>query len=261
MIKKKVMAIDDRYKSKASTHVVIDWDRDGPNPLRIYDQVFLLHSNIPREFRGNEDDGNYDDPLVEIVDKDGHGTGEFRFRDGIIHFPVSAYIHSGIALSMGPIREFPGDPGGWDTTRNAAYMWTDKERFEEMCGPWMEVYDEGAKTCRPAKDEAEFRKYLWGIAKDELGLFQKYLDGECFGWRVETRVPFKRVYPDGREVEDCEWENGDSCWGYYVESADDFDFPKGRDVDVFDATGRFVGDEWTITDEAENEEVHCAHCG
>ena len=248
MMKKRVLAVEDRRKSKASTHVVIDWDPDCPNPLVDYDQVFLLHSNIPREFRGNEDDRNYDDPLVEIMDKDGYGTGEFGFRDGVIHFPVSAYIHSGIALRMGSIREFPCDPGGWDTTRNAAYMWTDRERFEKMCGPWMEVYDEGTKTRRPAKDEAEFRKYLWGIARDELGLFQKYLDGECFGWREETRVPFKQVYPDGREVEDCEWESGDSCWGYYVDSIDDFDFPKGQDVDVFDATGHFVGDEWTVTD-------------
>lgn len=261
MMKKRVLAVEDRRKSKASTHVVIDWDRDGPNPLRDYDRVFLLHSNIPREFRGNEYDRNYDDPFVEIMDEDGHGTGEFRFRDGIIHFPVSAYIHSGIALSMGPIRELSYNSGDRDATRDAAYMWTDRERFEKMCGPWMEVYDEGAKARRQAKDEAEFRKYLRGIARDELRLFQKYLDGECFGWREKTRVPFKRVYPDGREVEDCEWEDGDSCWGYYVDSIDDFDFPKGRDVDVFDATGHFVGDKWTITDEAENEEVHCAHDG
>ena len=209
--------------------------------------MFLLHSNI-RDFCGNENDPGYENPLVEIVDEDGYGTGEFRFRDGIVHFPVSAYIHSGIALSMGSTRELPDDPGGWDTTRNAAYMWADRERFERMCGPWMEIYDKATETRRPAKDEAEFRKYMWGIAKDELRLFQKYLDGECFGWRVETRIPFKRVYPDGREVEDCEWEDGDSCWGYYVDSIDDFDFPKGQDVDVFDATGHFVGDEWTVTD-------------
>ena len=227
MIKKKVMAVDDRRQSKASTHVVIDWDRDGPNPLRDYDRVFLLHSNIPREFRGNEDDRNYDDPLVEIVDKDGHGTGEFRFRDGVIHFPVSAYIHSGIALSISSAGEFTSDHGGRDTTRNAAYMWTDRERFEKTCGPWMEAYDEGAKTCRPAKDEAEFLKYMQGIARDELRLFQKYLDGECFGWREETRVPFKRVYPDGREVEDCEWEDGDSCWGLLRRLDRRLRFPEG----------------------------------
>ena len=248
MIKKKVLPIDERDTSKASTHVIIDWDRDSPNPLKDWDQVFLLHSNIPCEFCGNESERDYDDPLEEIVDEDGYGTGEYRFREGVVHFPVSAYIHSGIALRMGSIREFPCDPGGWDTTRNAAYLWTDKERFERMCckDGWMTVYDEELKARRPAKDEAEFRKYLWEIAKGELELFQKYLDGECFGYREETRVPFKRVYPDGREFDDCDWEDGDSCWGYYVDSIDDIDFSKDEDTDVFDATGHFVGDEWTI---------------
>lgn len=247
MIKKQVLMLDERSESKASTHVIIERDTDCPNPLKDYDQVFLLHSNT-REFCGNESDSDYDDPLEEIVDEDGYGTGEFRFREGVVHFPVSAYIHSGIALSMGSIREFPCDPGGWDTTRNAAYMWTDKERFEAVCckDGWMTVYDEETKTRRPAKDEAEFRKYLWEIAKDELALFQKYLDGECFGYREENRIPFKKVYPDGREVDDCDWDDGDSCWGFYVDSIDDIDFSKDEDTDVFDATGRFVGDEWTI---------------
>lgn len=247
MKKKKVLALDKRDESKASTHVIIERDTTPPNPLKDYDQVFLLHSNI-RSLSGNEDDGDYDSPLEEIVDEDGYGTGEYRFREGVVHFPVSAYIHSGIALRMGSIREFPCDPGGWDTTRNAAYLWTDKERFEQNCckDGWMTVYDEETKAHRPAKDEAEFKKYLWEIAKSELKLFQKYLDGECFGYREEIRQPFKRVYPDGREVDDCDWEDGDSCGGFYVDSVDDIDFSKDEDVDVFDATGRFIGDAWTI---------------
>ena len=248
MLKKKVLSISDRESSKASTHVIIERDEGPQNPLTEWEQIFLLHSNIPRELSGNENQEDYENPLVEIEDEDGYGTGEFRFRDGVVAFPVSAYIHSGIALRLGTCREFPCDPGGWDTTPNAAYMWTDKARFERMCckDGWMTVYDEEMKTRRPAKDEAEFRKYLWEIAKDELELFQKYLDGECFGYREETRVPFKRVYPDGREVEDCDWEDGDSCWGYYVDSIDDIEFSKDEDVDVFDNTGHFVGDEWTM---------------
>lgn len=248
-IKKKVMAVSDRGKSKATTHVIIEQDSDPLNPIKDYDQVFLLHSNIPREFCGNESDKDYDDPLVEIEDGDGYGTGEYRFRDGVIAFPVSAYIHSGIMLSMGSIREFPCDPGGWDTTRNAAYLWTDKERYAKMCGNgWMMVPDENHadNRMRPAKDETEFREYLWKLAKTELELFQKYLDGECFGYREETRRPFKKVYPDGTEEDGCDWEDGDSCWGYYVDSIDDIGFSKDEDTDVFDETGHFVGDEWTI---------------
>lgn len=256
MIKKKVLALDERDASKASTHVVIDWDIYPPNPLKDYDQVFLLHSNDPRKlFCGNESERGYDDPREEIVDEDGYGTGEFRFRDGVVYFPVSAYVHSGIALRLGTFRCAVGDtpiPGGrgrgFDTMPNAAFMWTDKKRFEKMNGPWMMVPDEqfSDNRMRPVKDEAEFRKYLWAIAKVELELFQKYLDCECFQYREETRVPFKRVYPGGREVDDCDWEDVDSCGGFYAGSLGDIDFPKGEDTDVFDATGHFVGDEWTL---------------
>jgi len=247
-IKKKVLSVSDRHLSKASTHVIIERDTNCPNPLTEYEQVFLLHSNIPSKLCGNEDQKNYVSPFVEIEDEDGFGTGEYRPRDGVIAFPVSAYIHSGIALRMGSIREFPFDPGGWDTTKDAAYMWTDKERFEKMCcaDGWMTVYDKEADKRRPAKDEEEFRQYLWEIAKSELKLFQKYLDGECFGFREELRSPFKKVYPDGREVDDCDWDDGDSCWGFYVDSVDNIDFARDEDVDVFDNTGHFVGDEWTI---------------
>ena len=45
---------------------------------------------------------------------------------------------------------------------------------------------------------------------------------------------------------DGDWDDGDSCWGFYVDSINDIDFSKDEDVDVFDATGHFVGDEWTI---------------
>lgn len=252
MKKCKVHSVDDKLFEKCSKRVVIHRDMFPPNPLKDYDQTFYLHSRID-DITGNEDDNNYPDPLVEIEDEYGYGTGEYKCRDGVVAFWVSAYIHSGIALSLGTVRCAFGDtpiPGGggrgFDTTPNAAFMWTDKERFEKMNGPWMEVYDEETKTRRPAKDEAEFRKYLWEIAKDELELFQKYMDGECFGWSEKIRVPFKRVYPDGREIDDCEWEDGDSCGGYYVDSIDDFEFAKDEDTDVFDETGHFVGDEWTI---------------
>ena len=59
-------------------------------------------------------------------------------------------------------------------------------------------------------------------------------------------MPFKKVYSDGTEVDDCDWEDGESCWGYYVDSIDDIDFCKDEDIDGFDETYKFVGDEWTI---------------
>lgn len=248
MKKGKILSTTDEMFEECEKRVIIHRDPVPPNPLKDYDQIFLLHSNI-RDFCGNENDKDYRDPLVEIEDEDGYGTGEFTFKEGVVAFPVSAYIHSGIALHMGSIREFPFDPGGFDTTRNAAWMWTTRERFEEMCGPWMELYDEETKSRRQAKDEKEFRDYLYKMAEGELELFQKYLDGECYWYDTEIKRKFTKTYEDGTKKEGYEWVSGDdSCGGFYVEKVDDIDFPKEEGWEVF-ADGdcrNFVGDEFDI---------------
>lgn len=255
MRKGKVHSVDDELFEKCDKRVIIHRDRYPPNPLHDYDQTFYLHSCI-RAITGNEEDKNYHNPIVEIKGEDGYGTGEYKFRDGVVSFWVSAYIHSGIALSLGTVGCAFGDtpvPGGngcgFDTTPNAALMWTDRERFEKMNGPWMEVYDEETKTMRPAKDEHEFLKYLERIAKEELELFQKYIDGECYWYGTEVKRKYTKTYENGETVEGHDWEDGDdSCGGYYVDSVEDIDFPKEDGWEVFadDDCSNLVGDEFDI---------------
>lgn len=255
MKKGKVHSVGDELFEKCSKRAVIHRDEFPPNPLKDYDRTFYLHSRTD-DISGNENDKNYPDPLVEIEDEDGYGTGEYKCRDGVVAFWVSAYIHSGIALSLGTVRCAFGDtpiPGGrgrgFDTTPNAAFMWTDKERFEEMNGPWMEVYDEEAKTRRPAKDEQEFLKYLEKIAERELELFQKCIDGECYCYDTQVKRRYTKTYENGDTEEGYDWEDGgDSCGGYYVDDVGDIDFPREDGWEVF-ADGdcsNLVGDEFDI---------------
>ena len=93
MRKGKVMDVRDRDMDKpGQRHVIIEQDKVGVDPLHDWGQVFYLHSNIQR-FCGNECDKNYPgDPVVEIEDEDGYGTGRYKPREGVILFPVSAYI-------------------------------------------------------------------------------------------------------------------------------------------------------------------------
>lgn len=255
MKKCKVHSVGDELFEKCSKRVVIHRDMFPPNPLKDYDQTFYLHSLI-NDISGNEDDKNYPDPLVEIEDEDGYGTGEYKCRDGVVAFWVSAYIHSGIALSLGTVRCAFGDtpiPGGggrgFDTTPNAAFMWTNKERFEKMNGPWMEVYDDDTKTRRPAKDHQEFLKYLKKIAEGELELFQKFLDGECYWFDTQIKRSYIKTYENGETEKGHDWEDGgESCGGYYVDDVGDIDFPKEEGWEVFadDDCSNLVGDEYNI---------------
>ena len=254
MKKGKILSTSDEQFEECEKRAIIHRDKYPPNPLKDYDQVFLLHSNIG-DFSGNENDKDYQNPLVEIEDEDGYGTGEYRPKDGVIAFAVSAYIHSGIALKLGTIMCFFGDtvlPGcrcGCDTTPNAGFMWTTKERFEKMSGPWMEIWDEEAQVRRMAKDEEEFRKYLEKLAEGELELFQKYLDGDCYWYETEVKRKFTKVYENGEKVEAHEWEDGgDSCGGFYVDKVGDIDFPKEEGWAVFadDDCSHIVGDDYDI---------------
>lgn len=229
-------------------HVIIERDSDPcVNPITDNDNLFYLHSNITREFCANESEKGYPGlPIVEIEDEDGCGTGEYKPEEDAFMFPVAAYIHGGIALSLGSGSHFPDQR--WDVTRKAAWIWTNKERFCELCGEknWMHVLDNG--KWRPAKDRDEFEGYLRKEAETLLGEWQKWNDGEVYGYRTEEScVPYKRLYPDGHTEDEVDWEDGDdSCWGFIVDKPGDIDFPRGDGWEVFDASGDFVGKEYEI---------------
>ena len=243
--------VSERDLTKAGAkHVIIERDTDQcVNPITDNDNLFYLHSNITREFCANESEKSYPGlPVVEIEDEDGYGTGEYKPEEDAFIFPVAAYIHGGIALSLGSGSHFPDQR--WDVTRNAAWLWTNKKRFCQLCGEqnWMRVFDKESKTWRPAKDRDEFEQYLRKEAEVLLDGWQKWNDGEVYGYRTEEScVPYKRLYPDGHMEDEVDWEDGeDSCWGFITEKATDIGFPRGDGWEVFDASGDFVGDEYEI---------------
>lgn len=129
-------------------------------------------------------------------------------------------------------------------------MWTDNKRFCELCGEqnWMHVYDGKTRTWRPAKSRYEFEMHMREQAERLLKKWQKWNDGDVYGYRTETSsVPYKRLYPDGHMEDEVSWDDGeDSCWGFVTDKANDIDFPRRDGWEVFDATGRFVGDKYDI---------------
>ena len=251
MRKVKIRDVSERDLTEAGAkHVIIEQDTyPTTNPVTDNDNLFYLHSNITREFCANESQKDYPGlPITEILDEDGSGTGEYRPEEDAFIFPVAAYVHSGVTLSLGNGSRFPDQQ--WDVTRKAAWMWTDKERFCQFCGEqnWMHVYDKESRSWHPAKDRDEFVKYLRGEAVSLLNEWQKWNDGEVYGYRTEmSSVPYKRLYPDGHTEDEVVWgDGGDSCWGFITDKANDIDFPRGDGWDVFDATGQFAGDEYDI---------------
>lgn len=255
MRKGKVLSMSDESYGKDKEWVELHSDPDGVDVFEDYDDIWEVYSRIPREMSGTK---GAEDPFEEIEDEDGYGTGKYRIREELIAFPVSAYIHSGIALSLGQITEFPCDPGGWDTTPSALILYTEKEKYERVCGKgsWFKVktYDEHHNLVEEhmAKDRKEFRDFLEDQAEAYVKMLNLALEGSVYGYTTHKSVKVRKTYEDGRVVDMYETEDGDdSCWGFLTDNVEDIDFPKDLPVYADNSRGEcnckwLEGKEYTI---------------
>lgn len=117
-----------------------------------------------------------------VLGKEGFSLDDIRdgeHKEKYHVFPVYAYIHSGVALSLGRGGQF-SDP--WDSGQ-IGYCLVSKESF----GTEPQVISWG--TIPTAYD----------AAKGYLEAWNQYLSGQVYGYEVEDE--------DGNDV--------DSCWGFY----------------------------------------------
>lgn len=140
-----------------------------------------------------------------------------RYDDYFI-FPVDAYIHSGIHLSLGSTVNYPDRR--WDVS-TTGYVLVKKDSFDYP--KWREKYHAG-------KSDEEVAKVL---AQGSLNTWNKYLSGDVWGMRIlkqyvihefkeETLKKLQDMkldkfqdiynYSDGKKIE---YEELDSCWGFY----------------------------------------------
>ena len=130
--------------------------------------------------------------------------GYFDYESEYWIFPVDAYIHSGVHISLANTKDYPDRR--WDVS-TTGYILASKE-------DWTEVED--------AYKAAEFLVEEWN----------QYLSGEVYGFIIEkpnttysiSKDKFERLKFENDlatlesefDIED-EWEQIDSCWGYYGE--------------------------------------------
>lgn len=78
-----------------------------------------------------------------------------------------------------------------------------KERYDKRCGRTDKPWKEAAQEC---------------IDK-EVDCIGKWMWGDVYGYVLEKKVRFKKVYEseEKEDEDDYEWEHVDSCWGFYEE--------------------------------------------
>lgn len=226
-MKRKIMDLSDCGDDVKERVVISHEEFYHENPRSDWDHVFTMWGNHRRYDFSDKD---AECPFEDILDEDGYETGEQRVKKDTIVFAVNLYDHSGLSFSLGGDPAHGFDPGGWDTTTGAAYLYVTKDKWNECC--FKEEFG-----------SEEMRAHARKIAEsevDELNLMER---GCWYGYRVEKRVNWEKRYENGRTVTGCDWEYTDSCGGFLTDNpANDVDFPHG--YPVFTDCEYIVGDEY-----------------
>lgn len=157
--------------------IVVSYDEYCENPRNDFDHLWRLHLDFGRYGKVDE---------IELPDVDDE-TGEFEEDDNIIlSFPVFAYIHGGIALSLGAFH----DP--WDSGI-AGYAFLTKKSFRETFGREFDASD---------------AEMVDDILHNEINELQQYLNGNVYITQTYER---------------CEggWKFLDGCGGNYASSMEE----------------------------------------
>lgn len=94
-----------------------------------------------------------------------------------------------------------------DSMLGVAYM--TKERFDKMCG-----FD--------PKRYKTWQEQAMDVMEAEIKCIELWAWGDVKGFVLEKRVPYTKIYDNGRPAEEAEdWEEVDSCWGFFLEEAED----------------------------------------
>lgn len=215
------------YKLKSGNILRVEQDMDAQSPDTWENEdVFLVyeHRNFtvrregfePRdifEYKGNQ-------PKFELIGETPDNIQlhkrDDRFDDYFI-FPVDAYIHSGVHLSLAGSRDYPDRR--WDVS-TTGFVLVKKEEVVEGKKPVITI--------------EEARKYAEGL----LETWNQYLSGDVWGFTVLkpvtqytiTEEDLKNLRQEEEYVsgdymhvdqflevasESTDYEELDSCWGFY----------------------------------------------
>ena len=142
---------------------------------------FADEKEIARQLKGNDYDIAYDIVYYGGISTVNDLIKLLEDHADIVILPVYGYEHSG--FTIGCSSRYPYSDR-WDGGQ-AGFIYTDKDTTLKWCGEVSDWKETAVKNL---------------IA--EVEMYDQYLQGECYGYIIEDLV-------------DGEWEETDSCWGFY----------------------------------------------
>jgi hypothetical protein len=170
-------------------------DEDAENP-RKWDNLATMYCEHRHYVLG-------DKHAEDIRDEDGNIDHNRYFV-----LPLFLYDHSGITMNT------TGFHCPWDSGQ-VGYIYLSKERFKAECARPGKIGKDGINPIlkpikRITKKDAERALKLM---EGEVEVYDQYLRGDVYGFVLEEAVV--EVERDEDDDEVLEWEEKDSCWGFY----------------------------------------------
>lgn len=187
-------------------------DTGNPRSWLVYSHMVCDH---PQYFLGDGDHLNCENELRTLCnnydidwERDGDEMSVYEMfkavAEHVVIRPIGVYDHSGITIYYGS----PWDR--WDSCC-VGFGYMEKSDVEDAHGP---VGDD------------EWRDLAISIMDAEMKTYDKFVRGQVYGYVLEERKsPSKELTetPEWAEFledywnEEFQWEETDSCWGYYEE--------------------------------------------
>jgi hypothetical protein len=121
----------------------------------------------------------------------------------LIGCTVYAYVHSGSTIAVTPF-SCP-----WDSGRSG-FVYMDRKDAVGWAGRSKKTKKSTHKVLTK-KDADMALRACEGIVRS----FAQYLEGDIWGFIAEDRVTKTWTRPDGTPGEEDDWEEVDSCWGFF----------------------------------------------
>lgn len=123
-----------------------------------------------------------------------------HLHPNVIVLPLYLYDHGGITMNCG------GFSCPWDSGQ-VGYIYVSRDKAREEWGT------------SPKPDEMTDEEFWEHRLRQEVETYSHYLEGDVYGFVLEKARGYTQLtrYEDGEEEEGegLEWEEVDSCWGFY----------------------------------------------
>lgn len=122
------------------------------------------------------------------------------FVEHYVALPLYLYDHGGITMNCG------GFSCPWDSGQ-VGYIYVSRDKAREEWGT------------SPKPDEMTDEEFWEGRLRQEVETYSQYLEGDVYGYVLEKARGYTQTtrFEDGEveEGEGLEWEEVDSCWGFF----------------------------------------------